>query len=140
MVQKVHPIYKPDQPRSFLGKTLTEVDVTVAGLTRTANDALTATELAPRGLVDKVLKTLAQKVTIVMIGTFNVATANQVGLKIFVEGEFPGDDLYGTGVDFTDQLAADLISNGYAGSTAALGITYRADQVYTSAAVNLVNG
>ena len=133
MVQKVNPIYKPMVARSFLGKSLTEFNVTV--LTN-FNDT---TQLGPEGAVDRVIKVLSKRATIAMISALT-----GTGFTFFVEGEFPNDDYDKDGSatleTFASLFQADIRAIGTvdgSGSTAsvltggvvAVGATYYADQV-----------
>ena len=133
MVTKINPVYKPTIGRSFLGKTLTEF--TIAAATN-LNDA---TQLGPEGAVDRVIKVLSKRATVVMIGVVGAA-----GFTFFVEGEFPNDDydktpstaaqtfasLFQTDIQALGSVAGSGSTASALGSaTVTAGATYYADQV-----------
>ena len=135
-LNKVNPVYK-NQARSFLGKSLTFVNVDF-NVDTTIDDDPAGSNL-PNEVMDEVLKAVALRATPVLVS--EVTGSGQL-LTISVEGEFPSDDYNsdGTSTTFAAQLQVDIRALGtvdaidLSGTIVTSGVTYKADQVYSSAA------
>lgn len=126
MVTKVNPVFDATLPRSFVGKTITQLDIDL--------NADASGSLAPGGAVDAVLKTVTLRSTVIM---HSAITGTGELLTVFVEGEFPTDN-YGAGsATFAATMQADIQALGtvdsvdLSGATVTGGTVFQADQTNT---------
>lgn len=123
MVTKINPVFDVDQPRSFLTKSISVftidpiVDVTAS--------------TAPFEAIDAILKTVAERATIVAHSAVTVD-----GVTVWLEGEFPTDTYDGTNSEtFAAYLQSTIRALGtvdaldLSGSTVTAGGVFKADQV-----------
>ena len=117
MVTKVNPIFDATLPRSFAGKTITQLDIDLGA------DASGSRQ--PGGAVDAVLKTITLRHVMLMHSDL---TGTGELLTVFVEGEF---------ADIDTDMAADLQALGtvdgvnLASAAVTLGTVFQADQTNT---------
>ena len=127
MVTKINPIVDVTLPRSFNGKSVQDFTITFA--------ATVAASTGPNGVLAKVLQTVGNTATIIMVS--DLQTAGTV-LQVFIEGEFPTDTYDGTNsetfaADLEDRIQAlgTVDSIDISGATVAAGTLYQADQTNT---------
>ncbi len=129
MVDKINPVYDVTLPRSFVGKSVQHLTVTMAV------DITSATD--PDDVVDLVVKALSLRATPIMISAIAAG-----GFDVYYEGEFPTDDYNSDGSDttFAAQLQADIVALGATAGTSNLDVTgttvaetafFQADQTNT---------
>jgi len=124
MVDKINPVYKPTVARSFNGKSVQHLTVTMAV------DITGST--APEGAIDAIVKTLGLRATPVLLSAIAAG-----GFDVYFEGEFPTDDYNSddSATTFAAQVQADIVALGTVdtldlrGTTVAETAFFQADQI-----------
>ena len=117
MVTKVNPVFDATLPRSFAGKTITQLDIDL--------NADASGSLAPFGAVDAVLKAITLRT--VMLMHSDITGSGQL-LTVFVEGEFPGE---AAALQADIQALGTVDSVDLSGATVTAGTVFQADQTNT---------
>lgn len=124
MVTKVNPVFV-NEPRCFLGKTLTELSIDF----NVDADGSTG----PDGAIAKAIQAVQERVTIAM---YSSITGTGELMTVFVEGEFPEDTYDGTNSETFAAYVQTVIralgtvdSIDLGGAVVTAGVVYKADQV-----------
>ena len=117
MVTKVNPVFDATLPRSFVGKTITQLNIDL--------NANASGSLQPGGAVDAVLKTITLRT--VMLMHSDITGAGQL-LTVFIEGEFPNE---ATDLQADLQALGTVDSVDLSGATVTAGTVFQADQTNT---------
>ena len=127
MVTKINPIFDVTLPRTFNGKTMTEVTLDI-GVDATASTG-------PNGAISKLLQAISGHATII---AYSALTGTGELMTVFLEGDFPTDTYDGTNNEtyaaFLQTVVRELgtvDSIDLTGATVTAGVVYQADQTNT---------